>query len=428
MKKSVSIPMGLSARTRKAPGRRRRFHLMLKPIGAACNLDCDYCYYLHKESLLGQTPGARMDENVLEKIIAQYVDGNDADEIVFSWQGGEPTLLGIPFFETVVRLQARHAGRRIANTLQTNGTLLDDAWAEFLAANRFRVGLSLDGPEELHDRRRRDKAGAGTFRRAMKGLDRLRARSVPYSALATVNRENAREPLAVYRFLTEEAGADYIQFNPCAELKEYDRVAPHFWDESRLPAEGTAESLPGSADSAVTDWSVDADDWGVFLCRVFDAWLENGVGRVLVNWFETAVAQTLGLPAQICPTGQICGKGLAVEHDGSVYSCDHYVYPEYRLGHIDDFTLADMALSERQKTFAFGKRDSLPKRCLSCPHGLLCWGQCPRHRFLRSSDGETGIPYLCRGWRRFYSHAKPALREIAKQCRTGGACPESEKE
>ncbi len=389
MKKSTTIPMRLSPLAVRPDGGRRRFHLMIKPGGSACNLACDYCYYLHKGALLGQEPAPSMPPDMLERVISQYIEGNGADEVVFSWQGGEPTLLGIGFFERAVALQQKYAPpeRRVANTLQTNGVLLDDDWAAFLKRHEFRVGLSVDGPEALHDRYRRDASGKPTFAKVMAAHARLVAHGIPFSILATVNRENSRHPDAVYCFLTEELGADYIQFNPCVEPTWFATTAPHFWREEELPRE--------------------------HLCRAFDLWAERDLGRVLVNWFETAVAQTLRLPAQICPTGPICGKGLAVERDGSAYSCDHYVYPEYRLGGVDEFTLGEMAFSERQMAFGLGKRETLPERCLRCPHGLLCWGQCPRHRFLVPAEGGAPVNYLCAGWRKFYDHAKPLVRNIA---------------
>ncbi len=414
MRKSTTISPG------PMPGKAgtRRFHVMVKPGGAACNLDCAYCYYLHKEKLLRHLPGERIHDAALEHFIRQYIEGTDSESVVFSWQGGEPTLLGLPFFEKVIRLQKKYAGqgREIANTLQTNGTLITEEWAVFLKEHGFLVGLSVDGPEGLHDLYRRDKAGKPTFARVMRGHAHLRRHGVPFTVLTTVNRHNAKKPLDVYRFLVRDLGAEYVQFNPCVEPVSYQSAAPHFWDTASLPHVGSPRSLPGREGSVVTEWSVDPDDWGTFLCAVFDDWFEHDLGRVLVNWFETAVAQSMGLPAQICMTGEICGKGVALEHTGHVYACDHYVNPEYCLGHIEDHSLADLVFSERQKRFGFAKRNSLPRYCLDCSHGLLCWGQCPRHRFVKTPDGEPGLNYLCSGLKKFYTHAKPAVRNIAAQC------------
>jgi len=378
---------------------RRRFHVMIKPGGAVCNLDCAYCYYLHKKELFRQPASARMSDDVLEALTRQYIEGNENDSVVFSWQGGEPTLLGLEFFEKALSFQKKYnfAGKNVENTLQTNGALITDEWAAFLKRRNFLVGLSVDGPEDLHDIYRKDKNGNPSFARVMEGHGHLRRHGVPFTVLTTINRRNTQKPLEVYRFLTQELGADYIQFNPCVEPVYY-------------------RSRPGDDGAVVTEWSVDPLDWGTFLCAVFDEWLKKDLGRVLVNWFETAVAQTMNLPAQICLTGEICGKGVAVEHTGDVFSCDHYVYPEYCLGNIKTRDLTHMVFSERQQAFGFRKRNSLPQYCLNCPHGTLCWGQCPRHRFVKSPDGEPGLNYLCPGLKNFYAHAKPAIREIAARC------------
>ncbi|MDR3362605.1 MAG: anaerobic sulfatase maturase [Desulfovibrio sp.] len=417
MRKSATMPLRPLAGY-SGGAARQRFNVMVKPGGAACNLDCAYCYYLHKGKLFGQPASPRMADGVLEAFTRQYIESNEHDSIVFSWQGGEPTLLGLEFFEKALRFQKQYAapGKTVANTLQTNGTLITGEWAAFLKRHGFLVGLSVDGPEDLHDMYRKDRAGRPTFARVMDGYEHLRRHGVPFTVLTTVNRHNARNPLDVYRFLTKELGADYIQFNPCAEPHSYRDAAPNFWPEESMPRSRKARARPGRKQSVVTEWSVDPVDWGAFLCAVFDEWREQDLGRVLVNWFETAVAQTMGLPAQICMTGEICGKGVVIEHTGQVFSCDHYVYPEYCLGNIREYDLAAMVFSERQKSFGFGKRDSLPRRCLHCPHGTLCWGQCPRHRFVKTPDGEPGLNYLCPGLRTFHAHTKSAIREIAAQC------------
>ena len=400
------------------PKPKKRFHLMIKPCGYECNLSCSYCYYLHKEKLFNQPHSPRMSDEILKSIVQQYIEGNEHDKIVFSWQGGEPTLMGINFFEKSLEYQNLYwyAGKNIENTLQTNGTLLTDEWAAFLKQHNFLVGLSIDGPESLHDIHRKDKGGNGTFKRVMEGFKYLQKYKVPFTILTTVNRHNAKKPLDVYRFLRNELGANYIQFNPCVEPVSFQKVAPHYWEEAFMPKLGTPRSRPGRSESVVTNWSVEPLDWGNFLCTIFDQWYKNDLGQVLVNWFETAVAQTLQLPAQICLTGEICGKGLAIEHTGDVFSCDHYVYPEYFLGNIEKKKLVDMAFCERQQNFGFYKRNSLPQYCLNCPHGVLCWGQCPRHRFLRSPDGEVGLNYLCSGFKIFYSQKKQVIRQIAAQC------------
>jgi uncharacterized protein len=402
------------------PRFKRRFHTMAKPIGSACNLDCSYCFYLHKEQLLEQHRGRRMDDTHLELFIKQYIEAQDGEQIVFSWQGGEPTLMGIDFYRKVVELQAKYkpANQRIENDLQTNGTLLNEEWCAFLKEHHFLVGLSIDGPRDLHDAYRVTRSGKPTFDKVMEAVDHMHRHGVRFNALAVINRLNAKRPIDVYRFLTRDIGATYVQFNPCVEPISFKSTAPQFWDPETIPIVGSARSRPGAPDSVVTDWSVDADDWGYFLCRTFDEWYQKDLGRVLVNLFETAVAQTMGLASQLCITAEFCGKGLAIEHDGTVYSCDHYVYPEYELGNINQHHLQDMAFSERQKAFGFAKRDTLPQYCKDCKHLELCWGECPKNRVVRAPDGELGLNYLCPGIKRFHDYAGPRIRQIADKTRS----------
>jgi uncharacterized protein len=399
------------------PGLKHRFHAMVKPVGSMCNLDCTYCYYLHKQDLLQQPRQPRMAEYMLERHIRQYIEAQTGDEVVFSWQGGEPTILGLEFFRKVADLQARHRkpGQRIANDLQTNGTLLDDEWAAFLKQNDFLVGLSCDGPKELHDRYRYTKGGTDTHAKVVAAARLLQQHDVPFAALCVVNRENAKHPLEVYRFLTGELGAWRVQLISCVEPKVFHAVAPQHWDPTLLPIVGTEEAKPGAPGSVVTDWSVDPDDWGTFLCAVWDDWYANDYGRVHVDLFETAVAQSMGLPSQRCVTAEFCGKGLAVEHNGDVFSCDHYVYPEYRLGNIADVHLGTMAYSEPQKKFGFAKRDTLPQYCRQCPHLKLCWGECPKNRLVRTPAGEAGLNYLCPGLKRFYAHIGRDMPQILQR-------------
>ncbi|WP_406869311.1 anaerobic sulfatase maturase [Paraburkholderia fungorum] len=398
-----------------APEQKGRFHTMAKPIGSTCNIDCTYCYYLHKEHLLDQHRGRRMESSMLERYIRQYIEAQNGDEIIFSWQGGEPTMLGIAFFRDIVEIQKRFTPekRRISNDLQTNATLLDDEWCVFLKENNFLVGVSIDGPRELHDAFRLDRKGRPTFDMVMRGISLLRKHGVKFNTLTVVNRINAKRPLDVYRFLRNEIDSTYIQFIPCVEPKDFHSVAPQHWAAELMPMLGSTAAKPGHPDSVVTDWSVDPDDWGYFLSRTFDEWYRKDVGRVLVNLFETAVVQTQGKPAQTCVTAQFCGKALAIEHDGEVYSCDHYVYPDYALGNIRTTHLGEMAFSERQQKFGYAKQNALPAFCRQCKHLNLCWGECPKNRFVRSADGEPGLNYLCSGIRRFHDHAGVALRQLA---------------
>jgi uncharacterized protein len=400
-----------------APQQKGRFHVMAKPIGSTCNIDCSYCYYLYKEHLLQQHRGHRMEVSMLERYIRQYIEAQNGDEVIFSWQGGEPTMLGLDFFRDIVALQTKYLpqGRRISNDLQTNGTLLDDEWCRFLKEHDFLVGISIDGPKELHDALRRDRKGQPTFDKVMRGVALLKTHGISFNTLTVVNRVNAKRPQDVYRFLRNEIGSTYIQFIPCVEPKAFHTVAPQHWAEDTMPVIGSSAARPGNSDSVVTDWSVDPDDWGYFLSRTFDEWSKKDIGRVLVNLFETAVVQMRGKPAQTCVTAEFCGKALAIEHDGEVYSCDHYVYPEWALGNIQDAHLGEMAFSTRQQKFGFAKRDALPDYCRQCKHLKLCWGECPKNRFVRTPDGEPGLNYLCAGLRRFYDHAGPVLRRLAHE-------------
>lgn len=399
------------------PGMKHRFHAMVKPIGSLCNLNCTYCYYLHKEKLLNQSSSPRMSDEMLEQYIRQYIEAQTGDSVVFSWQGGEPTLLGLEFFRKVVALQAtyRKPNQHIENDLQTNGTLLDADWAAFLKQHDFLVGLSCDGPKRLHDLYRITKGGEPTHDKVMAAARLLKKHGVSFNALCVVNRENVKYPLDVYRFLTRELGVKRVQLISCVEPKVFRDVAPQRWDSFLMPILGTPQARPGAPDSVVTDWSVDPDDWGTFLCKVWDDWYRRDYGKVHVDLFETALAQSLGLPSQRCITAEFCGKGMAVEHNGDVFSCDHYVYPEYRIGNISEIHIGAMAYSNRQKAFGFSKRDTLPAYCRQCLHMNLCWGECPKNRLLRTPEGEAGLNYLCQGMKKFYEHIQIDMPVIMRR-------------
>ncbi len=376
-----------------------RFHAMVKPSGSQCNLDCAYCFYLHKEDLLRQPKKSRMSEALLEQHIRQYIEAHSGPEVVFSWQGGEPTLMGLDFFVRVIELQTRYRkpGQAIENDLQTNGILLDDAWCNFLKQNNFLVGLSIDGPAVLHDEYRYSKGGTPTFERVMAAVALLHQYQIPFGALCVVNRKNAKRPTDVYRFLRDQVRPRIIQFIPCVEPLDFRTAAP------------------GSAESSVTDWSVAAQDWGYFLGRIWDEWLRRDYGKVFVDQFENVISQMFGHGAQKCVSSQICGKALALEHNGDLYSCDHFVYPEYKLGNILQTHEGDLAFSEQQKKFAYAKSDTLPQYCRSCSYLDLCWGECPKSRFLRTPDGEAGLNYLCTGLKQFYAKATSARAELARR-------------
>jgi uncharacterized protein len=384
----------------------RGFHLLTKPVGPICNLDCKYCFYLEKEKLYPGESEWRMSDAVLEEYVRQYIGSQPAPEINFAWQGGEPTLLGVEFFRKAVAMQERYAGgKRIFNAIQTNGTLLDDEWCEFLAGNGFLVGLSIDGPEELHDRYRVDKRQQPTFQKVMRGLELLKKHSVQFNTLTVVNRGNSVKPLEVYGFL-KSIGSEFLQFIPLveraapAELKGYDFAPPPVVGENRNSA-------------VVTEWSVEAEQYGEFLCAIFDEWVRKDVGTTFVQLFDVALGNWMGLGSSLCVFAEKCGAALAIEHNGDIYSCDHYVYPEHRLGNLMNTSLGDMVNSPQQVKFGSDKLDALPRYCMECEVRFACNGECPKHRFIRTPDGEAGLNYLCAAYKRFFTHVDPYMRVMA---------------
>ena len=408
-----------AGRGERALGVERSLHTTIKPVGSACNLDCTYCYYLSKEELLSQK-SRRIKDDLLERFIVDYIKSQDAEEIAFTWHGGEPTLMGLPFFRRVVELQAKHlpAGRRVSNDLQTNGTLLDDDWCSFLAEHAFLVGLSIDGPRALHDFYRPTKKGKPTFDKVFQATRLLKRYGIQFSTLTTVNRHNASEPLAVYRFLRDEVGTSYMQFIPCVEPRQFERSAPAQLPANQLVTADSERARPGHPMSVVTDWSVESEEWGSFLSAVFDEWQAHDQGRVKINLFESLFAQLNGQSSLMCTSSPFCGKNIALEHDGRVYSCDHFVYPEYELGKIGEQTLAEMVFSLKQLEFGLDKHNSLPSECRSCPYLKLCWGECPRTRILKTREGEGNLSYLCRGWKKFFAHTLP---KIPRRAASGAA-------
>ena len=356
-------------------------------------------------------------DSLLEEHIRQYIEAQTSHEVVFSWQGGEPTLMGLDFFQRVVELQQRYKKpeQAIENDLQTNGILLNDDWCAFLKEHNFLVGLSIDGPPELHDVYRRSRGGQPTCGQVMRAADFLHRHNITFNALCVVNRQNARKPLDVYRFLRDEVRPQVIQFIPGLEPADFRTVAPGYWPVDELPLLGSPRAKPGSTGSVVTDWSVDPDDWGYFLTKIWDVWFKRDYGKVFVDQFENIISQMFGYGAQKCVSGQICGKGLAIEHNGDLFSCDHFVYPEYRLGNIFETHQGDMVFSEEQKKFAFAKHLTLPHYCRSCTYLQLCWGECPKNRFIRSPEGEAGLNYLCSGLKMFYKKATSDRDELARR-------------
>ncbi|OHE80933.1 MAG: anaerobic sulfatase maturase [Verrucomicrobia bacterium RIFCSPLOWO2_12_FULL_64_8] len=389
------------------------FHLLTKPMGPLCNLDCTYCFYLEKTKLYPDTHNFRMSDEVLERYIRDYIASQPGEEVAFAWQGGEPTLLGVGFFRKVVELQRRHAnGRRITNALQTNGTLLDDEWGVFLREQGFLVGISIDGPRALHDAYRVDRGGKSTFDRVMAGLECLKRNKVDFNTLAVVNRQNSRKPREVYQFL-RRFGSRFMQFIPLVE-----RLAPA-GDAGGLSL-ASPPDLHGDADPAtqVTAWSVRPEHYGEFLVAIFDEWVRRDVGRVFVQLFDATLANWVGAPAGVCVFSEKCGRALAIEHNGDVYSCDHYVYPSYRLGNVMSESLGDMVESQRQRKFGADKSDTLPAYCRACDWRFACHGECPKHRFLRTPDGEPGLNYLCAAYKRFFSSVAPYMDVMAQLLRS----------
>lgn len=383
------------------------FHILTKPTGPICNLDCKYCFYLEKEVLYPDIGKWAMPPEVLESYIRQYIEQQDAPVIQFAWQGGEPTLLGVDYFRRVVELQARFAGgKKVENAFQTNGVLLNDEWGRFFAEHSFLVGISIDGPRQFHDAYRVDKGGQPTFDRVMRGMDVLKRHQVAFNTLTTVHRANSRFPLEVYRFLRDN-GSGYMQFIPIVE-----RVSTHRTQDGMVLV-----SPSFSAEASVSEWSVEPRQFGRFLCAIFDEWVRNDVGRIFVQLFDVSLEMWCGLEASLCVFRRTCGSALAMEHNGDVYSCDHFVYPENRLGNIMDSPLASLVTSPQQVKFGQDKESALPNYCRSCEVRFACNGECPKHRFAQTPDGEPGLNYLCAGYKKFFNHIDPYMRFMADQLR-----------
>ncbi len=384
-------------------------HVVAKPIGPACNLNCEYCFYLEKQALFGPGERYRMSDEVLSSFIANYISSQPTPIVEFVWQGGEPALLGIDFFKRVIECQRPFREQKtITNSLQTNGTLLTDDWCRFLKDNHFMVGISLDGPEGIHDRYRRDRNGKGTFGSVMRGLKLLQKHKVEYNVLASVARETAGHPLEVYRFLREQ-GVEFIQFAPIVE-----RLA----DASGSP-QGLRLSAPPTLDSPqpggeVTPWSVVSADYGDFLITIYEEWVRHDVGKVFVMNFEWALNAWMGNPSPVCIHAEQCGRSLVIEHNGDVYACDHCVYPEYRLGNISEEALPVMAERSRASGFGVTKQSALPRWCRECPVLAACRGGCPKHRFATTVQDEPGLHYLCEGYRKFFLHIRKYLRAMTQ--------------
>ena len=380
------------AKMQRAPA----FGTMIKPIGSACNLDCHYCYYRDKSEIYNDRM-PRMSEELLEKYIDQYINGASQENISFCWHGGEPLMAGLPFFEKAMELQRKYAGGKvIENSLQTNGILVNDDWCRFFRDNNFLIGLSLDGPEDIHDAFRRDCGGAPTFARVMKAVELMTKHGVEFNILSTVNARSEGRGVEVYKFLSSIN--PYLQFLP---VVEYVR---------ERPGKRPLIVSPDEEDAVPAPWSVSAKGYGQFMCDVFDEWVKFDVGRKFVQLFDITLGNWCGVPPALCAFGEVCGDGLVVEHNGDVYSCDHFVYPEYRLGNISDKELVAMYRSSEQQAFGRDKRDALPLECKRCNYYFLCRGECPKHRFEYAKNGEPYMNVLCEGYKMFFRHTDPYMR------------------
>jgi uncharacterized protein len=379
------------------------FHVLAKPTGAICNLGCSYCFFLDKEELYEGSRFHMSDED-LDRYIRQLIAAHSSPTVTVAWQGGEPTLMGLDFYRRAMEIQERYRtpGMVFENTIQTNGTLLNDEWCEFLKENDFLVGISIDGPEPLHDVHRVTKKGKGTFHKVMRGLRLLQRYEVEYNVLTTVNSVNGGFPLEVYHFLRDEVGTTWMQFIPVVE-----RVDEH----------GDPAFLDGTA---VSDRSVGSEQFGRFLSVVFDEWVRNDVGEVFVQTFEAAARNWMGMASSgMCVFNETCGLGVALEHNGDLYSCDHFVEPDYFLGNIRDIDMGDLVGSTRQHTFGMDKRESLPSFCLDCDVRFACQGECPKNRFIATSDGDSGLNYLCAGFKDFFYHIGEPMEIIVEALRSG---------
>ena len=378
-------------------------YVMLKPVGSKCNLDCDYCYYLEKERLYSKKNQVMSDE-LLERFIQQYIESQTTPQVMFTWHGGETLMRPLSFYKRAVELQKKYArGRQIDNSIQTNGTLLNDDWCAFFKENNFLVGISIDGPKEFHDEYRRDKMGRPSFHRVMKGIELLKKHEVEFNCMAVVNDYNVDYPLEFYRFF-KEIGCKYVQFTPIVERI---RKAP-----SLLKLATARESFN---DVELAPYTVPAEKWGKFLCAIFDEWVKQDVGKIYIQIFDSTLANWVGEQPGVCTMAKTCGHAGAMEFNGDVYSCDHFVFPEYRLGNIYSKTLTSMMYSQEQLKFGNDKFDTLPKQCRECPVLFACYGECPKNRFIKDKYGNEGLNYLCAGYYQFFTHVMPYMDFMKKE-------------
>ena len=382
-------------------------YVMLKPAGAHCNLACKYCYYLEKNNLYDKSHRHIMSDEMLEQFTREYIEAQTMPQVLFTWHGGEPLMRSIDFYKKALTLQKKYArGRRIDNVIQTNGTMLTDEWCEFFAQNNWLVGISIDGPQEYHDHYRLTSTGNPSWQKVMHGIELLKKHHVEWNAMAVVNAYNADHPLEFYHFFKDN-GCQYLQFTPIVE-----RLTQH--QDGR-----TLASLADDKEIPLADFSVTPEQWGSFLCAIFDEWVHNDVGKMFVEIFDCTLANWTGVMPGICAYSKNCGHAGVMEHNGDVYSCDHFVFPEYKLGNIRDHTLIEMLYGDKQHAFSRLKHTSLPRQCKECDMEFACHGECPKNRFEKDKYGEPGLNYLCKGYYQYYYHVAPYMdfmkRELQAQ-------------
>ncbi len=376
-------------------------YVMLKPIGAVCNLSCDYCYYLEKSKLYEEDPKHILSDDLLEKFIEEYINSQTMPQVLFTWHGGETLMRPLSFYKKAMELQKKYAkGRTIDNCIQTNGTLLNDDWCKFFKENNWLVGVSIDGPQEFHDEYRKNKQGLPSFIKVMNGIKLLKKHGVEWNAMAVVNDYNVEYPLDFYRFF-KEIGCRFIQFAPIVERTK----------------QGTNKSLASISDddnAVLTEHSITAEQWGHFLCTIFDEWVKHDVGEYFIQIFDSTLANWMGEQPGVCTLAKNCGHAGVMEFNGDVYSCDHFVFPEYRLGNIHSKSLVEMMYGEKQQKFG-NMKQQLPSQCKNCEYLFACNGECPKNRFIKSSNGELGLNYLCKGFYHFFEHVAPYMDFMKKE-------------
>ncbi len=379
------------------------FYVMAKPAGATCNLACEYCYYLEKLGFYPDKNERMMTDDLLEQFIKEYISSQTTPDVLFTWHGGEPLMRPIAFYKRALKLQRMYAnGRHIDNCIQTNGTLITEEWCRFFRENGFLVGVSIDGEQDFHDAYRRNKSGLPSYHKVMQGLRLLNRYGVQWNAMAVVNDYNADWPLEFYRFFRDELSCQFLQFTPIVERILHDNDSNHL----ACPKDAVAELAP---------FSISPSQWGDFLCAVFDEWVRRDVGKVFVQLFDATLANWVGQSPSVCSMGKECGHALVMEANGDVYSCDHFVFPQYKLGNIKSKTFMEMLSTPEHKEFEKLKNQSLPRQCKECKWNFACHGECPKNRFTMTKDGEPGLNYLCEGYRKFFEHVAPYMDFMANE-------------